>query len=305
MNSIRLPEGIHAGVSEAAYHADPAETPSASASILRTMYDRSPLHAFTAHPRLNPNYVNDPSTEAQDAGTILHALVLGSPEPFRVLDFVDFRADAAKKARNEARDAGLIPILAHKIADLRPIAKALQDTLARDFPEVWTAMMDPDAIEEATLIWREGQTLCRCRFDVLPPAKYRATYDLKFTGLSAEPGEWSRKLLNDYLIQSSFYPRAVKALRGDEPEFRFIVCETEPPYAVSIHAASPEVMEIGARRVDAALARWLECLSTGWWPSYTPLIHYTTAPSWWAAKDDERAIQDQIASDLMEKSDVV
>lgn len=292
----RLDMGIHPDVPDLVYHADPAIETSASASILRELYDRSPLHAFTAHPRLNPAVDRGETTDAMATGTILHALILGGPSPHRVLNFDSYRTDAAKKARAQAVEDGLVPILAHKMDDLYPVADALRATLAHDHPEIWAALTDAETLREATLIWREDGTMCRCRFDALPPPRYGATYDLKFTGLSAEPDEWSRKLLNDYLFQASFYPRAVKALRGDEPEFRFICCETSPPYGVSIHAAAPDVQEIGARRVDRALAMWRECLRTGKWPGYTPLVHYATAPVWFEKKEEDRLLRDKFAA---------
>ena len=39
-----------------AYHADPCPGPSLSSSVAKLMLDRSPLHAWHAHPRLNPNF---------------------------------------------------------------------------------------------------------------------------------------------------------------------------------------------------------------------------------------------------------
>ena len=47
-----LSEGIHLGVPEATYHADPCIEPSASSGILRLLMDRTPMHAHAAHPRL-------------------------------------------------------------------------------------------------------------------------------------------------------------------------------------------------------------------------------------------------------------
>ena len=69
---LRLGPGIHAGIHEDEYHRDPAPEPSASASILRTLWRQSPEHAREKHPRLNPAWEPSASTDAQDAGKILH-----------------------------------------------------------------------------------------------------------------------------------------------------------------------------------------------------------------------------------------
>lgn len=296
---MTLPIGIHPGIAESAYHADPAETPSASASILRTIYDRSPLHAWTAHPRLNPDFEPSTSSEAQAAGTILHSMILGTPAPFRELPYENYRTKEAQTARDAATASGILPILSHKLAELHPVARALRATLERDHPHIWEALTHPDTQREVTAIWRENGTLCRCRFDALAAPAWGLAMDLKFTGVSAEPEKWSRTLREDYLISAALYPRAIRALRGHGIAYRFVVCETEAPYGVSVHSIGPDLEEIGARRLDKALGIWRDCLASGQWPSYAPLVHYATAPSWFLAQDEERATREKIAENLM------
>lgn len=296
MNSTRLDVGIHPNVPEAIYHSDPAVEISASASILRTLYNASPEHAWNDHPRLNPAAQHGPSTDAQATGTILHAAILGTPAPYVALSFDSFRTDAAKKARDAVAETGLIPILQHKLDEILPVGDALRARLQREHPTIFAAITDPETMREATMIWRENGIICRCRFDTLPPARYKFTADLKFTGRSAEPEEWSKKLRTDYLFQSGLYPRAVKALRGDTPEFRFVVCETDPPYGVSVHALGPELIPIAERRVNVALAQWARCLQDNAWPGYPPLVHYAEAPGWLMTQDDDRAIRDSVVA---------
>jgi hypothetical protein len=295
---IRMPEGIHANVPEAVYHSDPAEEPSASAGILKKLYLESPEKAAFSHPRLNPEFQPAAPTDAMVAGTILHALVLGTPAPYRELSFDDFRTKEAKAAKEAAVASGFLPILTHKLADLTAVAENLRRRLAVEHAQILQAIDDPETLREATLIWREDGALCRCRFDVLPPARYGFTVDLKFTGLSAEPLEWSRKLAKDYLFQADLYPRAVKRLRGDRPEFKFLVCETEEPYAVSVHALAPSLAEVAERRVDTALSKWKHCRQFGTWPGYSTMTHYAEASPWLSADDDRRDINEQIAKEF-------
>ena len=278
---LRLPEGIHPNVPEGAYHADPAMDPSASSGILRKIYTASEDHARAAHPRLNPNYRETPSTEAMNRGTILHSLVMETDAPFEVLDVPDYTTKAARALRDETIAAGLIPVKTDQMIELEDTASAIRARL-RGMPEVWAAMKD--AIEsrmtEVTLIWRESGILCRCRYDTLPASRFKASYDLKFTGLTAEPETFGKKVTGDYAFQADFYPRAVRALRGDSPLFVFVACETEAPYGVTLHALDPFAADEARQKVDEALAAWGHALRSGIWPSYATQIHYHGPKPW-------------------------
>jgi len=298
LSALRLPEGLHLNVAERDYHGDCADGVSASASILKKVYLQSPLHAKYAHPKLNPDFRESPSTDAQAAGSILHALVLGQPAPYRELGFDSYRTNEAKAARDAAHACGLIPILTHKLAELFPVAEALRTRLHNDHAEIYEALTHEDTIREGTLIWRENGVLCRCRFDALPPKRYGFSCDLKFTGLTAEPEKWSLTLATDYLFQADLYPRAVKAIRGDSPEFRFLVCETEAPYGVSVHAMGPDLMDLAKTRVDLSLRKWSDCLKTGNWPGYTPMVCYADAPGWLVKQDMDRELRDQMTKEF-------
>lgn len=284
--------GIHPDVPEARYHSDPCETPSASSSILKTLIDRSPLHAWWDHPRLNPDFEYSASTEAQGNGTILHSMILGTPAPYRVLNFDSFRTNAAKEARDLALLEHKIPILADKIEPLSKVAAALRERIKADFPHIHAALHDPETLFEASVVARIGGVLCRARFDCLPPARHGFTPDLKFTGLSAEPEAWGRKLVNDHMFQAGMYPRTIEATRGDRPEFWFLVCETDAPYGVSLHAMDPQMEDLAARKVNRALALWSECLRTNNWPGYSTQVHYQEPPPWEMARWEGREYRD-------------
>ena len=284
-----LPLGLHLNVPAHAYHADPAATPSASSGILRLLLDRSPAHAKHAHPRLNPAYEATPATDAMNRGTILHALTLGTEAPFEVLDVEDYRSTVAKALKAETIAAGLIPVKQCEMEELEDVASAMRERL-RGIPEVWAGLQDAitSDMAEATLIWQEDGALCRCRFDTLPAKRFGVAYDFKFTGLSAEPGDFGKKVATDLAIQADFYPRAVQAIRGDRPLFVFVACETEAPYGVSLHALDPEAADLARQKVDEALVTWMRCLASGQWPSYPSLIHYHGPKPWDVNAWDER-----------------
>ncbi len=291
MPVTKLDVGIHSGVPELIYHSDPCVEISASGSILKTLHDRSPLHAWYDHSRLNPSVERKEPTDFQIAGTILHSLILGTPEPHAVLDYADYRSNAAKDARKTAISAGLVPVLAHKMEALHPVATALRTALERDHALIWSAMTDADTQQEVTLVWREDGTMCRCRFDALPAAKHGFSVDLKFTSRAADPEGWSRRLRDEYLFQADLYPRAVRALRGDTPTFLFVVCEIDPPYGVSVHALGPQLADVAKRRLDRSLATWARCMRENRWPGYSSQIHYADAPSWLLMQEDVRDAQ--------------
>jgi hypothetical protein len=285
----RLSIGIHEDVPERIYHADPAETPSASSSILKAIVEKSPMHARWAHPRLNPEFVPTPSTEAQERGTILHSMILQTPPPYRVLGYPDYRTKEAQAARDETRAAGLIPILGIRLEPLVEIASALRVKLF-DVPEFLEAF--ETAQREVTLIWEERGSLCRCRVDLLPWEQSCFVLDLKFTSRAARPEEWGRTLGTEYLFQAALYPRAVKALRGDAPEMVFAVCETDPPYGVSFHAMDPQLSDLANRKVDHALDLWRRCMTADEWPGYLTKVHYHEPLPWelarWEAEEYAR-----------------
>jgi hypothetical protein len=54
------------------------------------------------------------------------------------------------------------------------------------------------------------------------------------------------------LAVAAWYLRGLKAVTGAEAEFRFVVCETRPPYAVSVVGLAPEVLQLAEKKVRRA-----------------------------------------------------
>jgi hypothetical protein len=90
--------GIYRGVSSADYFADPCPTPSLTQSLIKILIERSPEHAWTASPRLNPQFEYDDDTKF-DIGNVAHRLVLGRGKEIEVVDFPDWRKKEAQEAR--------------------------------------------------------------------------------------------------------------------------------------------------------------------------------------------------------------
>ena len=102
----KLKPGIYREFPVADYYADPAPTPSLTQSLAKIIIERSPLHAWHAHPRLNPDFERDDPTK-YDVGNIAHALMLGRGKDLVVLEtFDDWRTNDAKKRRARSPRGG-------------------------------------------------------------------------------------------------------------------------------------------------------------------------------------------------------
>lgn len=95
-------------------------------------------------------------------------------------------------------------------------------------------------------------------------------------------------------LQAFMYSRAVEVLTGMLPAFRFIVCETEPPYAVSVVSPGPDVMTLARKKFAYAAAVWRRCLESGEWPAYRPAVATVELPAWleskWLAKEEREMV---------------
>jgi hypothetical protein len=265
-----LPVGIHT-IDAERYHADPCAEPSLSASIATLMCNRSPRHAWTAHPRLNPAF--ERTEEAKfDVGTTAHALLLNGVDVCRVINAADWRTNAAKEARDQARAEGLIPMLVGQWERVRDMVAHVRVQLEEldAAPPLLT-----DGKPEQTLVWQDEGVACRARLDWLRD-DHAAIDDLKTTGRSADPADWTRRLLWDIGadVQAAFYMRGLKALTGVDAPFRWVVVENTPPYAVSVISLAPSALAHANEKVEWALAKWRECLATDAWPAYSPQVAY-------------------------------
>ena len=298
-----LTEGIHPSVPEAEYHSDPCPAPSLSSGIARLLLKRSPMHAAFAHPSLNDAHEERDPSAAMDAGTILHKLLLGvgmdiqpidvryGPKHERAGELVDdWKTKAAQEARDAIREAGKVPVLPGALDGLHKVAVAVRSQLEAH-PE-GRLLFEP-GIPEATLVWRERDIWLRARADFLLHDPKLPILDLKTTGISAAPGEWERRLINEYAIQCAFYRRGLSALRGPTPAMRFIVVEQEPPHGVSVMCAAPSLAAWAEGEVERAIGLCRQCMRAGSWPGYPPFTAHIEAPNWLLMKQEEQMARDE------------
>jgi PDDEXK-like domain of unknown function (DUF3799) len=281
-----LAAGIHS-ISAAVYHADPCPEPSLSASIATCLCLSSPAHARHAHPRLNPA-VESEEAERFDIGTAAHALLLEGDAGVAVLDYPDWRTNAAKAARDQARTQGKTPLLRKIWTDVEAMVISARAQLARH--RDGNRAMFTDGQSEQTLIWQEPDSgiWCRARLDWLRPDNID---DYKTTNGSANPDDWTRTALfaNGCDVQCAFYLRGLKVLTGFDATFRFAVQETYPPYALSVITLAPSAMTLAEKKVLYAIEHWQRGLASGEWTGYTRRLCHAEVPawheSWWLQKE--------------------
>lgn len=283
---------VHEGITADDYHRDQiGRTPSLSSTVARKLLYESPAHAKAAHPRLTPQPVTKES-DAFDLGTAVHALLLEDTVAVRVCDFKDWRTNAAKEAKEEARAEGLIPMLSHQW----DACQEMVDAVRPQFDDIADPAPFTDGSPEVTVSWEDAGVLCRARFDWVYTSA-PVIDNLKTTSRSAEPSRFARRLFSPdlgYDVQAAFYLRGARAALGGEHEYRWIVMETERPYEVSVVSLAPDALAIADAKVDLALARWKECLASGVWPGYDRRVHYAEAPPWEEAKLLE--MRDEVAA---------
>ena len=144
---------------------------------------------------------------------------------------------------------------------------------------------------EQMIVWRRRADLCRALIDWLHD-DHATIDDLKTTAASAHYRDWTRRTMWTIgaAIQARFYQRGVKAVYGVEPEFRFVVVENTPPYALSVVDLSPAAVALADAQIDQGLKVWRDCLASGDWPAYPRMVASAEPPGWMEADWLERGV---------------
>lgn len=269
----------------AEYHADPAPVPSLSSSIAKLLLYRSPLHAWMAHPKLNPDYRPEESSRF-DLGSAAHALLVEGADNMAVIEADDWRTKVAKEARDAARLEGKFPVLAHQYAAVKAMVETCRDAIISN-TDLAGYTLDK-GVPEHSIVWHEGETYMRARLDWVS-ADRNVIYDYKTTE-NAEPEAFLRTMFSlNYDLQGAFYLRA-----NQRPDTKYILIAQEigPPYAVSFIGLPPAFIDLGTRKVERAIVIWQRCMKTGVWPSYPSRVFYPELPAWVTAREEERELQE-------------
>lgn len=287
-------QGRYANIDSDDYHRDICIAPSLSSHMANTLLEQSPRHAWTQHPRLNPNHKR---TEKKifDIGTVAHSLMLGdSAAKIRIVKAKNWTTKLAREQRMAARKMGFTAILEKDAERLAAMVNAGQLQLeASDARDAFT-----DGESEQTLVWTEttasGLIWCRARLDWYPRNPL-ILYDYKTTGGSAHSDSFFSSAGDyGYALQAAFYMRGVEAVSGQVPqEFRFVVQETEPPYALSINAFLPDALAEAQQDMARAIELWGWCLHNDSWPGYSRRVAYGGMTPWVSRRREARQEREQ------------
>jgi PDDEXK-like domain of unknown function (DUF3799) len=277
----------------ASYHRDELDDgrPSLSASLAKILIGQSPAHAWTAHPRLNPDFKPE-DAQKFDRGTASHQLLLEDDESRWAIVpeiYTNWKTNAAKEVRDTAREYGQIPLLASTAAEIRTMVHAarLQLAINEADPKPFT-----NGKPEQVIAWEENGILCRALIDWLHD-DWLTLDDYKTTAV-ANPDQWTKRTLFDIGadVQAEFYGRGVEAITGKRPEFRFIVQETSAPYQLSVVGLGPDVMALAKKKVDRAIDLWARCLRNDAWPGYPTRVCWAELPAWEETRWLEKEMRD-------------
>jgi hypothetical protein len=278
---LNLGTGVHR-VAAADYHADRLlGEPTLSSTAARTLLERSPLHAWTASPSLNPNH--EPVTKKTfDIGHAAHRAVLGAGAdwavypPGMLAKNGSTGTNAARDWAEGIRDRGMTPIKAEDEDAVLDMAEAVNEALAA------AGIAFPPARSELTALAEIEGAWCRAMIDHVPEDPRAPIYDLKST-IDAHPNAVQRTVMRyGYHIQAAHYLDTWQAATGEEREFRFVFVEKTPPFAVTVAQLHPDVIELGRRQARRARMEWARCLREGQWPSYPLAIVTVELPEWFA-----------------------
>lgn len=225
---------------------------------------------------------NPPEPKAVfDFGTAAHKLVLGVGCELVEVEANDWRTNAAKEARDEARARGAVPLLSDDMRVVEAMALAL-----RRHPIASALLQDDAGTPEASLFWRDDETgvALRGRLDYLPNSGTRSRLliaDYK-TCASAHPSKFAKSAADyGYHSQAAWYLDGAQALGlGDDAAFLFIAQEKTPPYLVSVIELDAEALTLGRSRNRDAIDLYAACVAADTWPGYADDVVLVSLPRW-------------------------
>lgn len=298
--SMELKAGLDKGVYQLPaqdYHRDPAPTASLSSTIARKILKKSPRHAWTLHPRLNPAPIKQKDTTTFDVGRAVHRAVLGKGE-----DYVEIpgnllgsngsaSTNGAKEFIAEARVAGKTPLKADVVEEVERMKSAVLSRLAS-----MGIVFDP-AHSELTAIAEVNGVFCRVMVDNASADPHAPIYDLKST-TDASPEAVIRAIMSyGYDVQEAHYRDTWKAATGHDRPFQFVFIEKEEPFEICVMDLSGAAHEMASKQAARARYLWHQHMKMNTWPGYPAKVQRLELPEWYFARVMEReALQETLAT---------
>lgn len=211
-----------------------------------------------------------------DFGSAAHKMVLGSDDVIVEVEADDWRSKAAREARDEAREAGNIPMLAKHYTVVQAMAAAV-----REHP-IASWLLDQPGTPEQSAAWTDERTgtPLRAQFDYLPDKADTHAYLVDYkTTVGADLDHFSKDVRNlRYHLQAAWYLEAATQLGYIDTRWLWIAQEKTPPYLVAVYDIDPWDLAIGTHLMRQSIDVYAECVKTDTWPGYPPEVQTVEFP---------------------------
>lgn len=289
-----LAPGVH-DISAERYHADLLRPePTLSSTLARKILNQSPLHAWTHHPRLNPNWESS-DRKTFDIGRAAHRAVLGKGGDYLAYPpelLASNGAASTKEAKSWAEDVrtkGGTPLKQDEVDQIGVMAEVCHAKLAGMGIRLDPSRSELTALAEIDGVW------CRAMIDNAPPDPRLPLYDFK-TCEDASPEACRRAVEGyGYDLQMAHYLAVWNAATGESRDFLFIFQEKAAPYEVGVvrllanRGHSEDWLEDAHEKAALARTAWADGLRTGVWPGYPATIIEVGATPYYRQKWQDAA----------------
>lgn len=288
------------------YHSQCCAGPSISSSGIRRILQSPAL--YWMYSDLNPNRVEEESSEALILGQAAHHLLLGEagfrekftirPEELYGEKWNGNRKDCKAWLKDQA-EAGLIVLTPAQIetikglAGIQPWQKDMPYCGLRNHPLVQRGILNGEI--EKSMFWKDGRTWLKARPDAIP-ADGNDVVDLKTT-TSVDTHDVSRTIFDrGYHVQAAMIGMGMKSAAGRKMDsFSLIWVDKTAPHEVSIRHLSDEDIILGERAIEIGVRLFERCLLEGRWPGAPqrePDISRISLPQW--GRDNQSRQLDEI-----------
>lgn len=256
---------VRADLSNQEYHS----LPSLSSTGAKTFLDAPAKYVWERSQPHEP-------TRFMSMGTAIHSAVLEDSKDVVCVEATSWRTKAAKEEKEAIEATGKVALLAadyDKLQDLRDAVFA--HPIAHDL------LSAPDGVRERSYLWTDLETDVdmRARPDLYVPG--RAVVDLKTTSMGADAHSFIKAIAQRrYFLQAAWYLNAVHLGELDDPDFVWIVVETNPPYLTAVYTLNLMGLDRGFELMDEALTEFRAAQLLDYWPGYDAGIQELVLPSW-------------------------
>jgi hypothetical protein len=262
------------------YHASKA----LSASGAFTLASECPA-MFWARSPFNPDALPPKNGKDLDVGSALHLAAL-EPDRLvdrtRIVDADDWRTKEARNERDDARGAGIVPLLRK---DLDLVTRLRAALLAN--PYVVDLLDGADT--EVSYFWTADGVPLKARADIIA-RDGQAIGDLKASA-NAAPLFFQRQAFNaGHFLRAVWYQAGWREVAGKRADYWFVIVAREPPHLVTIARLDERALAWGDMMAKRALLLFRECRERGIWPPYCTEPATLSLPAWseFRLADDEQ-----------------